>query len=154
MLLCGVMTLRQELEDVCLKAQFCHSDIAVINDKMKENDHEMINKIINDDNRESTSDGWDVFRFQVSEEHRINRTFDTVNDFLKYWLHEYNKRQESSRLAPIYMKPKVYRKPQSTAKCQGLEGFRREVKARYQKLSYTDKAIYRAIAKEYFRKKK
>jgi len=33
-------------------------------------------------------------------------------------------------------------------------GIQQEALERYQKLSYTDKAIYRAIAKEYFRKKK
>jgi len=27
-----------------------------------------------------------------------------LNDFLKYWFHEYNNRQESSRLEPMYMK--------------------------------------------------
>ena len=53
----------------------------------------------------STSDGWEVFRFQISEEHRINRTFNTLNDFLDYWFHEYNNRQESSnRIEPCYMK--------------------------------------------------
>ena len=92
----------------------------------------------------STSDGWDVFRFQVSEEHRINRTFNTLNDFLKYWFHEYNNRQESSRLEPMYMKKQT--KKQS--------GVQQEAVERYQKLSYTDKAIYRAVAKEYFRKRK
>ena len=92
----------------------------------------------------STSDGWEVFRFQISEEHRINRTFNTLNDFLKYWFHDYNNRQESSRLEPMYMKKQT--KKQS--------GIQQEAVERYQKLSYTDKAIYRAVAKEYFRKKK
>ena len=47
-----------------------------------ENDRQLIS---NNRNKEySTSDGWEVFRFQVSEEHRINRTFKTVNDFLEY----------------------------------------------------------------------
>ena len=32
-------------------------------------------------------------------------------------------------------------------------GVQQEALERYQKLSYTDKAIYRAIGKEYFRKK-
>ena len=92
----------------------------------------------------STSDGWEVFRFQISEEHRINRTFNTLNDFLDYWFHECHNRQESSRLEPIYMKK--HTKKQS--------GIQQEAVERYQKLSYTDKAIYRAVAKEYFRKKK
>jgi len=97
----------------------------------------------------STSDGWEVFRFQISEEHRINRTFTTLNDFLDYWFHEYNNRQESSRLELIYMKK--HTKKQSE---QGQTGVQHEASDRYQKLSYTEKAIYRAVGKEYFRKKK
>ena len=74
---------------------------------MKENDCQLI--ISNNKKKEkkkeySTSDGWDVIRFQVSEEHRINRPFNTLNDFLDYWFHEYHNRQESSRLEPMYMK--------------------------------------------------
>jgi len=112
---------------------------------MKENHREWIINNNNNKKKEySASDGWDVFRFQVSEEHRINRTFNTLNDFLKYWFHEYNNRQESSRLEPMYMKKQT--KKQS--------GIQQEAVERYQKLSYTDKAIYRAVAKEYFRKKK
>ena len=96
-------------------------------------------------------DGWEVFRFQVSEEHRINQTFMTVNDFLEYWLKVYNSRQESSRLEPMYMKK--HTKNQS-GECPGPIGVQQEASERYKKLSYTDKAIYRAIGKEYFRKKK
>ena len=96
----------------------------------------------------STSDGWDVIRFQISEEHRINRTFNTLNDFLDYWFHEYHNRQESSRLEPIYMKKHTKKQPG-----QGPTGVQQEAVERYQKLCYTDKAIYRAIGKEYFRKK-
>jgi len=36
---------------------------------------------------------------------------------------------------------------------QGPTGVQQEALERYQKLSYTDKAIYRAIGKEYFRKR-
>ena len=73
----------------------------------------------------------------------------TVNDFLEYWLKVYNSRQESSRLEPMYMKK--HTKNQS-GECP--TGVQQEASERYQKLSYTDKAIYRAIGKEYFRKKK
>ena len=97
----------------------------------------------------STSDGWEVFRFQISEEHRINRTFNNLNDFLDYWFHEYHNRQESrNRIEPCYMKN--HTKEQSG---QGPTGVQQEAVERYQKLCYTDKAIYRAIGKEYFRKK-
>ena len=113
----------------------------------KENECRLINGNSNKDY--STSDGWEVFRFQISEEHRVNRTFTTLNDFLDYWFHEYNNRQESSRLEPIYMKK--HTKKQSE---QGQTGVQQEASDRYQKLSYTEKAMYRAVAKEYFRKKK
>ena len=114
---------------------------------MKENHREWIdnnNKKKEKKKEYSTSDGWDVIRFQISEEHRINRSFNTLNDFLKYWFHEYNNRQESSRLEPMYM----------TKQTKKRSGIQQEAVERYQKLSYTDKAIYRAVAKEYFRKKK
>ena len=115
---------------------------------MKENDCQLI--ISNNKKKEySTSDGWDVFRFQVSEEHRMNRTFNTLNDFLEYWFHEYHNRQESSRLEPVYMKKQT---KEQSGECP--TGVQQEASERYQKLSYTDKAIYRAIGKEYFRKKK
>ena len=97
----------------------------------------------------STSYGWEVFRFQISEEHRINRTFNNLNDFLDYWFHEYHNRQESSRLEPVYMKKQT---KNQLGECP--TGVQQEASERYQKLSYTDKAIYRAIGKEYFRKKK
>ena len=75
---------------------------------MKENHREWINNDKNKDKKMkkeySTSDGWEVFRFQISEEHCINRTFNTLNDFLDYLFHEYHNCQESSRLEPIYMK--------------------------------------------------
>ena len=100
-------------------------------------------------NEVDRADAWDVIRIMVTEEHRINRTFNTLNDFLDYWFHECHNRQESSRLEPIYMKKHTKKQPG-----QGPTGVQQEALERYQKLSYTDKAIYRAVAKEYFRKKK
>jgi len=113
---------------------------------MKETHREWID---NKNKEYSTPDGWEVFRFQVSEEHRINQTFMTVNDFLEYWLKVYNSRQESSRLELMYMKKHT---KNQTGECP--TGVQQEAVERYQKLCYTDKAIYRAIGKEYFRKKK
>ena len=47
---------------------------------MKENDCQLI--ISNNKKKEySTPDGWEVFRFQVSEEHRINQTSPTSWSF-------------------------------------------------------------------------
>jgi len=98
---------------------------------MKENHREWIDNDKKKKKKEkkkeySTSDGWDVIRFQVSEEYRINRTFNTLNDFLDYWFHEYHNRQESSRLEPMYMKKQT--KKQS--------GVQQEAVERYQRLSY------------------
>ena len=147
-LLSNVAIWRHDFETINDKnvAMWHHYYIDVINYYiMKENDCQLIISNRNNKKKEySTSDGWDVFRFQVSEEHRINRTFNTLNDFLKYWFHEYNNRQESSRLEPMYM----------TKQTKKRSGIQQEAVERYQKLSYTDKAIYRAVAKEYFRKKK
>ena len=148
-LLSNVAIWRHDFETINDKnvAMWHHYYIDVINYYiMKENDCQLIisNRNNNKKKEYSTSDGWDVFRFQVSEEHRINRTFNTLNDFLKYWFHEYNNRQESSRLEPMYM----------TKQTKKRSRIQQEAVERYQKLSYTDKAIYRAVAKEYFRKKK
>jgi len=116
----------------------------------KENDCRLSNSNNNNSNKDySTPYGYEVFRFEVSEEHHINQTFKTVNDFLEYWLKVYNRRQESSRL-----EPNVYEKiSKETIRTKGQTGVQQEASDRYQKLSYTDKAIYRAIGKEYFRKK-
>ena len=150
-LLSNVAVWRHDFETINDKnvAMWHHYYIDVINYYiMKENDCQLI--ISNKKKKEySTPDGWEVFRFQVSEEHRINQTFMTVNDFLEYWLKVYNSRQESSRLEPMYMKKHT---KNESGECP--TGVQHEASERYQKLSYTDKAIYRAIGKEYFRKKK
>ena len=99
-------------------------------------------------NEVDRADAWDVIRIMVTEERRINRTFNTLNDFLDYWFHECHNRQESSRLEPIYMKKHTKKQPG-----QGPTGVQQEALERYQKLSYTDKAIYRAVAKQYFKKR-
>lgn len=101
--------------------------------------------------KESFSDGWDVFRFQISEEHRLKTTFNNAEEFLHHWLVELKGCKENSRLKPLFMNVKKFKWNKKT---QGLDNFRTEAAARYKQLTYTQKALYRAIAKEYFRKKK
>ena len=101
--------------------------------------------------KESFSDGWDVFRFQISEEHRLKTTFNNAEEFLYHWLIVLKGCKENSRLRPLFMNVK---KVKWNKKTQALDDFRTEAAARYKQLTYTQKALYRAIAKEYFRKKK
>ena len=101
--------------------------------------------------KESFSDGWDVFRFQISEEHRLKTTFNNAEEFLYHWLVELKRCKENSRLRPLFMNVKKFK---WNNKSQTLDDFRAEASARYKQLTYTQKALYRAIAKEYFRKKK
>ena len=116
------------------------------------------NNIINNNNnnnkkntKDSISDGWDVFRFQISEEHRLKTTFNNAEEFLYHWLVELKGCKENSRLRPIFINVKKFK---WNNKSQTLDDFRAEASARYKQLTYTQKALYRAIAKEYFRKKK
>jgi len=105
----------------------------------------------NKNTKDSISDGWDVFRFQISEEHRLKTTFNNAEEFLYHWLVELKGCKENSRLRPLFMNVKKFK---WNNKSQTLDDFRTEASARYKQLTYTQKALYRAIAKEYFRKKK
>jgi len=105
----------------------------------------------NKNTKDSISDGWDVFRFQISEEKRTNKVFNSAEEFLYHWLVELKRCKENSRLRPIFINVKKFK---WNNKSQTLDVFRAEASARYKQLTYTQKALYRAIAKEYFRKKK
>jgi len=105
----------------------------------------------NENTKDSISDGWDVFRFQISEEKRTNKVFNSAEEFLYHWLVELKRCKENSRLKPIFINVKKFK---WNNKSQTLDVFRTEASARYKQLTYTQKALYRAIAKEYFRKKK
>jgi len=105
----------------------------------------------NKNTKDSISDGWDVFRFQISEEHRLKTTFNNAEEFLYHWLVELKGCKENSRLRPLFMNVKKFK---WNNKSQTLDDFRTEASARYKQLTYTQRALYRAIAKEYFRKKK
>ena len=121
----------------------------------KENDRaSMVN-----DNNEPNSDGWDVFRFQIREEKRTNKVFNSAEEFLYHWLVELKGCKENSRLRPIFINVKKFKwnnnkKFKWNNKSETLDEFRAEASARYKELTYAQKALYRAIAKEYFRKKK
>jgi len=112
-----------------------------------------INNNNNKNTKDSISDGWDVFRFQISEEHRLDTTFNNAEEFLYHWLIVLKGCKENSRLRPLFMNVKKF-KWNNDNKSQTLDDFRTEASARYKQLTYTQRALYRAIAKEYFRKKK
>ena len=47
-------------------------------------------------NEVDRADAWDVIRIMVTEEHRINRTFNTINEFLDHWFYTCHDYQEDS----------------------------------------------------------
>ena len=97
--------------------------------------------------KKSSYDAWEVFKFQVREEHRINKVFDNIEDFLQHWLNE-NGCKENDKLKQLY----VNKRPQykKTRASKGLESFQKEVSVRYKQLSLAQKALYKAVGKEYF----
>ena len=101
----------------------------------------------NNKKKKSSYDAWEVFKFQVREEHRINKVFDNIEDFLEHWLNE-NGCKENDKLKQLY----VNKRPQykKTRASKGLESFQKEVSVRYKQLSLAQKALYKAVGKEYF----
>jgi len=98
--------------------------------------------------KKGSLDGWEVFKFQLREEYRINRVFDNIEDFLKHWLIE-NGCKENGKLKQLYAnKNKMPHK--KTMASKGLESFQKEASVRYKQLSFAQKALYRAVGKEYF----
>ena len=99
--------------------------------------------------KKSSYDAWEVFKFQVREEHRIDKVFDNIEDFLQHWLNE-NGCKEDGKLKQLY----VNKRPQykKTRASKGLESFQKEVSVRYKQLSLAQKALYKAVGKEYFRR--
>ena len=62
------------------------SNVAVeeINNTNIKKEKDRTSLTINNNNKnmkESFSDGWDVFRFQISEEHRLKTTFNNAEEF-------------------------------------------------------------------------
>ena len=90
----------------------------------------------------STADAWEVFQFQVSEEHRLNEVDKlSIEQFLHHWLVVLNGCKENSRLKSISDKKMTKTKPP-----KDLE---REAMTRYKQLTFTQRAMYTAISKEY-----
>ena len=98
-------------------------------------------------NEVDRADAWDVIRIMVTEEHRSNRTFNTLNEFLDHWFYTCHDYQEDSKLEAMY------RKDSNGQKERGPTGVQEEAQKRYRELNRTDKAIYRAVAKQYFKKR-
>lgn len=98
-------------------------------------------------NEVDRADAWDVIRIMVTEERRTNRSFDTLNEFLDHWFYTCHDYQEDSKLEAMY------RKDSNGQKERGPTGVQEEAKKRYKQLNRTDKAIYRAVAKQYFKKR-
>ena len=98
-------------------------------------------------NEVDRADAWDVIRIMVTEEHRSNRTFNTLNEFLDYWFYTCHDLQEDSKLEALY------RKDSNGQKERGSTGVQEKARERYRELKRTDKAIYRAVAKQYFKKR-
>ena len=93
----------------------------------------------------SSYDAWEVFKFQVREEHRINKVFENIEDFLQHWLNE-NGCKENDKLKQLYVNKRPHKK---TMASKGLESFQKEVSVRYKRLSLAQKALYKAVGKEY-----
>ena len=64
-----------------------------------------------------------MFKFQVREEHRINKVFHNIEDFLQHWLNE-NGCKENDKLKQLY----VNKRPQykKTRASKGLESFQKK----------------------------
>ena len=96
--------------------------------------------------KKSSYDAWEVFKFQVREEHRLNKAFDNIEDFLQHWLNE-NGCKENDKLKQLYVNKRPHKKIMAS---KGLESFQKEVSVRYKQLSLAQKALYKAVGKEYF----
>ena len=102
----------------------------------------------NNKHKKGSLDSWEVFKFQVREEHRINKVFDNIEDFLQHWLIE-NGCKENGKLKQLYVNKRPHKKTRASI-TKGLENFQKEVSDRYRQLSFAQKALYRAVGKEYF----
>jgi len=123
------------------------SEVALELEKLKIAVEEKIRKYKKKLNEVDRADAWDVIRIMVTEEHRINRTFNTLNEFLDHWFYTCHGYQEDSKLEAMY------RKDSNGQKERGSTGVQEEARKRYRELNRTDKAIYRAVAKQYFKKR-
>jgi len=145
--------------NIIIKKEKDRTSLTINSSSSSSNNNNKNYKNNNENTKDSISDGWDVFRFQISEEKRLDTTFNNAEEFLHHWLVELKRCKENSRLRPIFINVKKFKwnnnkKFKWNNKSETLDEFRAEASARYKQLTYTQKALYRAIAKEYFRKKK
>ena len=76
--------------------------------------------------KKSSYDAWEVFKFQVREEHRVNKAFDNIEDFLQHWLNE-NGCKENDKLKQLYVNKRPHKK---TMASKGLESFQKASRPR------------------------
>lgn len=109
--------------------------------------------------KKDSLDGWEVFKFQLREERRLDKEFNNIEDFLKHWLTENN--CTKGKLKQLFVDKGPHKETKAP---QGLEGsdekpkppkgrlqdFQQEASDRYKQLSHAQKALYRAVGKEYF----
>jgi len=98
-------------------------------------------------NEVDRADAWDVIRIMVTEEKRTGTQFKGIKEFLDHWFYTCHDYQENSKLEAMY------RKDSNGQKGRGPTGVQEAATQRYNQLSRTDKAIYRAVAKQYFKKR-
>ena len=119
--------------------------------------HKMLKSV----KKKDSLDGWEVFKFQLREERRLDKEFNNIEDFLKHWLTENNCTKENGKLKQLFVDKGPHKETKAP---QGLEGsdekpkppkgrlqdFQQEASNRYKQLSHAQKALYRAVGKEYF----
>ena len=102
--------------------------VAAINNTNIKKEKDRTSLTINNNNKnmkESFSDGWDVFRFQISEEHRLKTTFNNAEEFLHHWLVELKGHQGRAGRQFSREPPYVIRYP-SRNQCTSSSNIRRE----------------------------
>ena len=110
--------------------------------------------------KKDSLDGWEVFKFQLREERRLNTEFNNIESFLLHWLNVNGCTKENGKLKQLYVNKRPHKETKAP---QGLEGsdekpkppkglqdFQKEASDRYGQLSHAEKALYRAVGKEYF----
>lgn len=110
--------------------------------------------------KKDSLDGWEVFKFQLREERRLNTEFNNIESFLLHWLNVNGCTKENGKLKQLFVRKRPHKETKAP---QGLEGsdekpkppkglqdFQKEASDRYGQLSHAEKALYRAVGKEYF----
>ena len=67
--------------------------------------------------KKDSLDGWEVFKFQLREERRLDKEFNNIEDFLKHWLTENN--CTKGKLKQLFVDKGPHKETKAP---QGLEG--------------------------------